>query len=262
MQLGLKGGAVLATVFLLAILVVNAMAVLLPINHLSTGEVSGLYPNLFVPAGFTFSIWSVIYLLLLAFCGFALWHAFTSATSMPPRSAFQKTLPLFVISCVFNGTWIFLWHYLQVQLSLLIMIALLITLILLYQRLYPYRSVVFGIRYIVLFWPFSVYLGWISVALIANVTAVLVSAGWTGGWWSASTWAIVMILTATLLGLYFIVKKKDLAYGLVICWALYGIYFKQANLFSLSMTALIGIGILLSGVLYRISMAARKDPEL
>ncbi|WP_290794295.1 hypothetical protein [Flavihumibacter sp. UBA7668] len=258
----LKTRSIAALLAMAGVIIVNSLAVLLPINQMSTGAISDLYPNYFVPAGFTFSIWSAIYLLLFSFCGYAIWFAFSNQANTKIRQLLPGLLNLFLLTCIINCSWIFLWHYLQIRLSLVVMLLFLITLILIYQKLTLYKSSLSGTAYFFLQVPFSVYLGWISVATIANTTAVLVSSGWEGGFLSPINWAVVMMLVAVALGLLFLFRWKDKAYPLVICWALYGIYFKQGDIFIMARTAAIGIGILLLTILLQYFRQSKKNPGL
>ena len=205
------------------VLIMNTLANALPINGYNTGEVSALYPNLFVPAGFTFGIWGLIYLLLL---GFVIYQ-FT-------RPAAEAGIPQqiglwFFLSCLFNASWILAWHHLMPVLSLFIMLGLLASLIVIYRRVYEApgpeaKGAWWGVEL-----PFSVYLGWITVATIANMTAVLVHLGW-GGWGIAEpVWTVVMITVAVVMGLWFTWGQADIPYSLVIVWALAGIIARRTS---------------------------------
>lgn len=239
-------------VAMLAVLAVNAMAVLLPLNNMSTGAISDLYPNLFVPAGFTFSIWSVIYILLIMFTVYQAMMAFGSTLNpMAPAGRTSSPLQLsilrlFLLTCALNIGWIFLWHYLQIRLSVIVMLLFLATLILLHRRLLGLKNLSAG-QQLFIRTPISVYFGWISVATIANITAWLVAEDWNGWGIGAETWSSLMIITASILGGYALLKWKDMAYALVICWALYGIFFKQQDHALVAKTAIAGMVILLAG---------------
>lgn len=206
--------------------VVNGLATTLPINGMGTGELSDLYPNLFVPSGITFSIWGVIYLLLLAFAVF-------QATKRGSEAA-RKIGPLFIYSSAANIGWIFAWHYKLVGLSFIIMIVLLGALIRIYLRLgiglsgakRPIRTGR-GVTWFVCL-PFSIYLGWITVATIANATALLVNAGWNGFGAAESFWTIFVIAAALVITILMLVTRRDAAYSLVVIWALLGILIKRA----------------------------------
>lgn len=208
----------------LGMVVVNYLANALPINNLNTGQLSDKYPNLFVPAGFTFSIWGVIYLLLAVFVFFSLKQAITGREVFP---AFKAIGLLFFLTCLANAGWIFAWHYEQLLLSLLVMLTLLVLLIIIYQRLSrrPYEEKqhdCFPARL-----PFSIYLAWISVATVANATAVLVGFKWNRFGLSEQFWTVSILGTLTVLTFILILKKRDLLFGLTVVWALTGIIYKR-----------------------------------
>jgi translocator protein len=216
--------AVLQVVSFIAMIAVNALANILPINGYNTGQISNMYPNLFVPAGFTFSIWGIIYLLLLAwiiYSGFLLWKKEDKSTV---GIHIVKIAPLFMITCLLNITWILLWHYLQAVLALLVMLWLLRTLIAIYLRMQQNRNALTQLQWLILYSPFVVYLAWICVATIANTTAVLVSVKWNGFGVEPWLWSCSMILIATLLSLWFGYIRGELVFSLVVTWALFGIY--------------------------------------
>lgn len=203
---------------------VNYLANALPINNLNTRQLSDKYPNLFVPAGITFSIWGIIYLLLAVFIFFSLKQAITRREVFP---AFKRLGLLFFLTCLVNAGWIFAWHYEKLILSLVMMLTLLILLIVIYQRLdrRPYDELDrdrFPARL-----PFSLYLGWISVATVANATAVLVGLGWNRFGLSEQFWTVLILTAILILTLIFIFKKKDYFYALTILWALLGILYKR-----------------------------------
>jgi hypothetical protein len=210
------------------VLAVNSLANALPINGLNTGEVSRLYPNLFVPAGFTFSIWSVIYLLMLGFMALSvkwLWNAPT----LKPGLLATDISPWFLITCILNSGWIMLWHYLQIGLSVIVMLLFLATLIHIYLKLQKHRKGINGNRKVFLYNFFAVYLGWISVATIANITAWLVSLKWSGFGIDPAYFSLTMIAIAIGLAIVFISMKREQTYGWVIAWALFGIYAEQSR---------------------------------
>lgn len=205
----------------------NALANGLPLNGYNTGEISAFYPNRFVPAGFTFSIWGIIYLLLLGYTVFStslLWKKNEADSLLKPVTYIAN---YFTLTCALNGVWIMMWHLLQIELSLLFMLWLLATLLLIYVKLQVYRMQLKGIQSLLLYVPFVVYLGWISVATIANTTALLVHYKWNGFGVDAVMWSCIMITVAALLGTFFSVFRRDFFYTLVVAWALYGISVSQ-----------------------------------
>lgn len=247
--------AVTGFLAMLAVIAINAMAVLLPLNNMSTGAISDLYPNLFVPAGFTFSIWSLIYILLLMFTIYQVLIA--SGRVLNPMAAAGRPgsvnqlaiLRLFLYTCILNISWIFLWHYLQVRLSVIVMLLFLVTLIALHRKLLALKNISAGQQLFIRL-PVSVYLGWISVATIANTTAWLVSESWSGWGIPPETWSSGAIITATLLGVLALIRWRDLAYAGVISWALYGISYKQQDHALVAGTATACMVLLLAGIVF------------
>ena len=206
----------------LATIVVNALANTLPINGKTTGELSDLYPNLFVPAGLTFSIWGLIYLLLAVFAIYQIAAPFRSSADFLHRIG-----PLFIITSAANIGWIYLWHYQKVSASLIMMLVLLASLLAVYLRLgIGVRGASWRERLLVQV-PFSVYLGWITVATVANVTAVLVHVGWNRFGASQELWTVVVLIVAALITLAVLFTRNDLFYALVILWAFLGILIKR-----------------------------------
>jgi translocator protein len=218
-------------------ILMNALANSLPLNGYNTGQVSAFYPNQFVPAGFTFSIWGVIYLLLLGWVissGVKLWK------KEQENSLFrhvQLLSPYFLVSCLLNGLWIAAWHYLYIVTSLLLMLALLLTLLLAYRTMQQYQVFVTGISRLFLYIPFVVYLAWISVATIANSTALLVHLEWTGWGIPPSVWSVVLIAVAAALSVWFGLVRGEFSFVLVTAWAFWGIYNKQVQVSELVGTA-------------------------
>jgi hypothetical protein len=217
--------------------VMNYLANALPLNNKTTGELSDAFPNLFVPAGLTFSIWGVIYLLLVVYCIIQ----FTSAD----KSVISEIGWLFGISCILNAFWIVFWHYGKLPLSLLVMAGLLVTLIMINTR-----TVKLPIGIIKA--SFGIYLGWICIATIANVTALLVHYNWTGFGISDETWTIIMISAGTITVALTIYRLVNPFVGLAVIWAFTGIILKrQEDYPSIVITALIAIIIVTIVTIYR-----------
>ena len=226
-------------VSLLATVIVNGLATTLPLNGKTTAELSDMYPNLFVPAGYVFSIWGVIYLLLL---GFAIYQ-------FSPKRRHEEFLGkigyYFALSALANVSWIFLWHYEQVLLSILPMFVLLASLIMIYLRLDIGRWENTRKDRLLDSLPYSLYLGWITDAPIANVTAALVKLNWGGFGLGEVTWTVVMIVVAVVLTGINILTRRDIGYSLVIVWALGGIYVKQSSIQIISMASILGMALIL-----------------
>ena len=223
----LAGLRVLNAASFVLVIVVNAMANALPINNKTTGALSDQYPNLFVPAGLTFSIWGVIYLLLAVF---VVYQLLFRPRQSPTRSSFLHRIgPVFVISSLANAGWIFAWHYEQVFLSLAVMTILLLSLIRIYLKLGIGRPGATGREKLLVHLPFSVYLGWITIATIANATALLVDLRWNRFGLGEPFWAVLMILAGIVLALLVLSRRRDVYYALVVDWALLGILLKRIS---------------------------------
>lgn len=238
----------------IAVLVVNGMANALPLGGNTTGELSDLYPNLFVPAGLTFSIWGVIYLSLAVFIVYQARDLL--ARNKIEMSWLQSIGWLFMVSCLANIGWLLAWHYRQVLLSLVAMLVLLITLILIYIRLQiGIASVDAAFRYAVQL-PFSLYLGWITVATIANITAVLVHFQWSGWGLTEVFWTVVVIAAGTVVSFINIVQRGDIAFSAVILWAYLGIIIKRysvsssQSMMTIAIAAAVGMAVILIGLVF------------
>lgn len=230
---------------------INYLSNALPINGRTPGEISDLFPVRFTPAGYVFSIWSIIYLGLIAY---AIYQALPGQRANPRLRAIAWP---FVLSCVANSGWIFAWHYGLYPLSLLIMLALLGSLITLYARLYPTYPVVAVAERWTTHIPFRIYLGWVTVATIANTTIVLYNAGWQGALLTAETWAALLIVIATAIGFFFALRLRDAAYTLVLVWAFVGIYVKQNDAALTAYTALVMAGLLAGTALFALFLRQR-----
>jgi len=196
---------------------VNGLSETLPLNGITTKAISDRFQVLFFPAAYVFSIWGLIYLGLIAFAVFQV---------LPGQRANPRLRRVgywFALSCALNCLWIVLWHYLQFPATLVVMLALLGTLIIIYQRLAIGRAPVTGVERWVVDLPFSIYLGWISVATIANAADVLDYLGWHGAPLNPQAWAVIMLAAGLALAAAMAFRRGDLAYGLVVVWAFVGI---------------------------------------
>jgi len=216
--------ALTAVTFILMV-VVNALANILPINGIGTGDVSDSYPNLFAPAGITFAIWGVIYLLLAAYTVFQL-GLFKKNRSMSD-ALMNKIGVVFSISSIANTVWIFSWHYRIIALSMVLMLLILVCLAIIVSAIR--KETLSTKEKIFVKLPFSIYFGWITVATIANLTTLLVSVGWNGFGLSQTVWAVAIIAIGAIIGIITILSNKDYAYGLVILWAYAGILIKHVS---------------------------------
>jgi hypothetical protein len=206
----------------LVALTVNILASALPLNGQNTGAISDRFLVYFVPAGYVFAIWGIIYIGWIAFAI----YQFRPAQKESPR--LRRLGYLFALSGIFNAAWLFCWHYNTFGLSVLVMLTLLGLLIASYLKLNIGRTPVGNAEKWSVDIPFSVYLGWISVATVANVTDWLYSIQWTGFGIAPQAWAVIMLAVASLLGLLMTLSRRDSSYVFVLVWSFAGITVKQA----------------------------------
>jgi hypothetical protein len=220
---------VLNFLFFIIMVGMNALAVILPLNGKSTGELSNNYPNLFVPAGITFSIWSIIYLALLIFCIYQVRSLFSKKSEPHLAMILDAIGYLFVFNAIFNALWIVAWHYEILPLSIVMMIGILGTLIQINKNLRPVQPYISGGLKVIVKASFGLYFGWICIATIANVTAVLVAYGIMPTGISGQSWTCIMVLIGSVIGFIATINTRNGFVGLAIIWALIGIIIARNN---------------------------------
>ena len=236
--------------FVLTVLVNSLAGSTTLLGGVNTAQVSNANPTLITPAGYVFSIWGIIYVLLGIFVVF-------QALPSQQGKEFQKSVGwLFVLSSVANIAWLFLWQFEYLSVSVVLMFLLLVSLILIYTRLGIGKSKVSLRERLAVHLPFSVYLGWITIATIANVSVTLVSINWNGFGVSAEVWATFVVILALIIALIVIVTRRDIAYALVIIWALAGIFAKPSA--SQTIVSLTGIGAIVVAVALIVALLATK----
>jgi len=204
----------------LATITINILANALPINGLNTGQVSDSFSVYFVPAGYVFSIWGIIYIGLIAY---AIYQALPAQKDNPRMQASGWWV---VLGGLANSIWIFLWHYQQFVATLGAMLILLATLIAVYLRLRAGQKKVSSAEAWMARVPFSIYLGWITVATVANISDVLDFVGWNRFGLSEATWMVIILGAVLVIAGLMNFLRRDVAYTLVILWALIGIAVK------------------------------------
>jgi len=219
--------SIIVLITYVAMVAVNGLANVLPINGMITGDISDSYPNLFAPTGITFIIWGVIYLLLAGHTAYQL-GLFRKEGEEVKTALLKEVGTLFAISSVANIAWIFSWHYKIIPLSMLFMLIILVCLALITIRINKEKLTANEKIFIRL--PFSVYFGWITVATIANATTLLVDklgspVNLLGI--SEVVWTVIILLVGLVIGVVTTLKYRDVPYGLVIVWAYIGILIKH-----------------------------------
>jgi len=219
----LTANQIITILITLLTITVNVLANTLPLNGQETGEISDRFAIYFVPAGYVFSIWGLIYLGLMAFT------IYQALPGQRDNHLLKKIYPAYWLANIANSAWIFLWHYELFPLTILAMITLLASLIYIYIQFSRPNVDLTKSEKLFVKLPVSVYLGWISVATIANFSQVLFFLEWDG-WGIASTaWAAFMIMIAAILGLLMRLLENDTAFVLVLIWAFIGIAISQAD---------------------------------
>lgn len=237
-------------VTVLIALAVNILASTLPLNGQNTGEISDRFQVYFVPAGYVFAIWFIIFTGWIAFAIFQ----YQPAQKESPR--LRRLGYWFALSNIANAAWLFAWHYNLFGLSVLIMLTLLALLIASYLRLDVNRTSVSSAERWSVDIPFGIYLGWITVATVANITSWLYLVEWNGFGIPAPTWAVIMIAVASLVGLAMAITRRDAAYLLVLVWSFAGIAVKQTPAPDVVLAAWIAAGLMLALAAY--SLVRRK----
>ena len=252
-----------AAAFFLMI-ITNVLANLLPINGVTTGQISDFYPNLFAPAAATFAIWGLIYMLLAGYVFYQL-GMFQSKINIAEETFSNKIRVAFIISSFANSLWLVAWHNLQIALSMFFIIIIFLCLGYIFHTISKYRFS-FDKRIFVKI-PFSVYFAWITVAMIANFAVLAVSKHWYNFVFAESTWTIMLILFGLVLGFFVAYRYKDAVYGAVLIWAYSGILIKHmsANDFNrqypLIIVTVIGSLALLILLVFYILLINKKDTD-
>lgn len=203
---------VVFTMSLLFVLYTNYLANALPINNVTTGEISDKYFTLITPASTAFSIWVLIYVSLLAFIG-KLWYDYFK-DDLENILVYKRILPFFIIHCLANMLWLIMWHHEKLYLSLALMLILLISLIFIYKEIKGSQV-----------WqaPWEIYLGWISVATFVNIAVMFVSSGINTSMGDPVIWTQVMLIVATALSIFFLIKERSYYFSMVNVWAIFHI---------------------------------------
>lgn len=238
-------------ILLLVTLVINTLGAIGVINGLTQKEISDMYVTLITPSPATFSIWSVIYSLLLI----AVIVMIVKKDDPYYQKAVDHISNLFIISCILNVVWIVTFSFVWVEVSVLFILAFVITLALIDKRLLDMRE---GKRWL-LPTSFGLYSGWLFIATVVNAAAALVKLDWSGFGLSQETWGIIMLIVAIFLLVIVLLKVRNVIMPLPIAWAYFGIYqfLKSAEGFkgaypTLQIVALAGMAalILISAILF------------
>ena len=257
---------ILNWIFFLAMVFVNFLANYLPINNKDTGQLSNQYPNLFVPAPVTFAIWGVIYLLLFIFCVKQSKGLFSSQVDEITAETVLLINFRFIITCILNATWIFVWHYEYLGASVVVMLLFLAQLIDINKRLDTITIYLSNASRFAIKAPFGMYLGWICVATIANITTFLVNIKWDRAGESEVFWTCLLIVIAACIVSYALIKVRNFYLGFSVIWAFLGIIYARlgADIYQrfIVWTAAFGIGLVLILTIIEMSRAMFRKREI
>ncbi len=203
-------------------ILVNVLSNALPINGQSMADISARYPSLFTPAGFTFSIWGVIYLALLAF---VTWQALPAQRD---NRQIARISPWFKINCIANAAWLIAFHYDQLVLSMLLMLVVLATLIRIYRILIAEIDAAPFLQHLVLYLPFSIYIGWIVAATIANASILQTAFDLNAAGLDPVSWTLLKLALAGAIGATMLLRFRDVPFAVAVAWAAYGIAAMQS----------------------------------
>ncbi len=232
---------ILNTLSLLAALFVNYLSGTGFFDGKTVGAVSAQYNTLFTPAGYAFGIWGLIYLMLIAFVAYQ-WYAWVKNND---DHELKQTGIWFILNNLFNAAWIYVWLNGYLGISVIVILLMLVTLLVLMFRLRletwdaPVRVIAF------VWWPITIYLGWIIVATVANISVYLTSIDWGMFGITEPSWAIIMIISATLIYIFLIFTRNLREAAGVGIWALVAIAVRQwsANE-NIAITAIVMSGLL------------------
>lgn len=218
----MKVTTTLAYIFMLAI---NILANVIPLNNVTTGEVSDKYANLFAPTGFTFAIWGLIYLALGGFVVYQWRDAFYSPETSTMVIQLRK---LFSLSSLANGLWIVMWHYDEIGISVVMTFIILFCLAKSMRLIHSAKLT--SSERIWIHKPFSLYFGWLTIATIANITTFLTKQHFVLFSYSEEITTCIVLLIGLVVTTIVLLIYKDLTYGTVALWSYFGILFKHMDI--------------------------------
>ncbi len=243
----------------IAAIVFNALVNIIPVNNITTGEVSDAFPNLFTPPGYVFAIWGIIYTLAIIFM------IYQVRLNQREESYLQQIGILYLVGAIINIVWLVVFHYsygneVLFPITTLLILGFLVTLLLVYNRLGIGLSEVSVGQKLGVHLHFSVYLGWISLASIANIASAIVLFAPGIPLDIQALWTAIIIVVALVLTMLMLFLRRDFAYGLVVVWASIGIAAKQAVYPIIYFTALGTAIIVLVMILILPFLKGKKNP--
>ena len=240
------------------------------ISDQDVGQVSDAYDSIFTPAGVTFAIWGVIYTALLFFCIYHIRMAFKKEYTHHANANLLRIGPWFILNNIGAATWLIVWTKGMITASAGLIIFQLLALMIIHLRLHIHDPRSKPDSKIFTQFPLSIYFGWLTIATIANISVYLLASGWKGFGlnYSPIEWTRIMIGIAVFLTALIVFTRRNVFFGLVIVWALYGIILKRESVNAaiyadVIKTAQIGLGIIAACCIIQFlqnMMAKKKMP--
>jgi hypothetical protein len=223
--------AVLNIIFFVIAFAVSNLSQLKIFGGVTNADISNKYATVFTPAGITFAIWGVIYLSLFGFTIYHVIKAFKDDVHSEASQAILRIDYLFIINNIATTFWVFAFTYEYLLASMILIIIQLITLLMIFIRLNLFDIDKSFYNKLFTQFPLSIYFAWLCVANVANISLYLVSIGFTQfNGLGEVEFALIMILIIIMISLYIIGSKRNVFFGLVIIWSLYGIQLKRASI--------------------------------
>lgn len=246
----------LNTVSLLATIILNYLFNSGVMNGVTMKTISDKYYNFFTPAGYTFGIWGIIYLLLCTHIIYTIYLYRKKDDTLIITSVGK----LFAVSNIVNMLWVYFWLNDFIGICVILMVLLLCMLLSILIRIQSVKRTV-SYRNLFISCPFALYAGWVSVALIANTCALLTKLNWDGWILSETLWTILLIIIAGLISIYVSWKYNAAAYGMAVLWGIGGVTANNfENDFNITATGIVTCIAILSVCLY--ILTTKVDPEL
>lgn len=229
----------------------NWLAAIGRVNGVSPSEISDKYPTPITPAGYAFSIWSLIYLGMIAFSIYQL---------LPANAArFRRIRSLYIMTCALNCGWIYFWHSDQISICLVLIFLLAVCLFLINLSL---RETEGTGEYWFAKAPFSIYFGWVTAATLVNFAILIVhwNVQLSPGTWTAI--GVGLILFAALLGVLIRIRLVNYLYPLAIAWALAAIGVKQSGQTLIVVATAVGtIACLIASLSFVVNLPSTDNPR-
>jgi len=249
--------AIINFLSVILVLVINGLSQSQRWNNTTVGEISNKFGNLFTPASYAFSIWGLIFLMLIAYGIYQLYMAFANTAD---SKYISQTGWWFTLANIGNAGWVVAFTYDQILLSVGIMIVILVSLLHVIVRTNMNLEEV-SLKTRALAWtPIALYAGWISVATIANFSAYFASIDFMGSQLTQIIWTIALITIAVLINILMVWTRNLRVFAGVAVWALIAIFMRhKENLESVAYYALVcGLTLVVIIGLHALSLRKKK----